>query len=884
MYCYIIKNTSPAGMYYLEIDHFEMIPDVFINNQTINMTCNQTDVTIGNPTLCANTDLLNMRYRWSKSTDGGNSWTALFDYDDQTAITVLPDVATQYKLTRYFPDLFIAPDGTQVPITTIDGATNTVVRNAIITVTPYYQGFNGSLDYMATNTAPTLWTNGSNQLNNANTATSPLVFGGTLTIPTGANIVISGMNIEFGPNARIVVEPGANLTLQNCHFTGACNQMWQGIQVYGNSAGNFGVLATPNDGSINIIEDAVTGVATFQYPILNFATINAGLASIPDFNTLNGLVSLVFTNLWSLNVFNTANAQLLLRNVRFINCFMGINASWKPSQNDVIENCSFTTTAAGLRFPFTGFTRGEAGIFAIFNGTMLIEGCNFQQMKFGIRTNASQSLTVIPETVTATPCIFNNCLVGVSSRNFTATAFPNVQITQNQFTGCATAIQCQGSNATVFGNTIQNGAGQSSVGILMMGSSYAIGRNNQITNVSRGIVSVDTDMSGGLIHGNTVLNTDVAIPNIGDNTSVQILCNTLGNYQLSAISVAPWLTTTQTGILGNQGNCPFFVTPLNTFIPPAGGPLFPDLYLFSINTLLYQYSEYASLLPAGFTASPGVLNICPPPLPPGFDPVLFCNQSSPRIPNPDDVKNLTDEQEKEIQTSLWIQYYAEQGDTAALTAFLSELNNRVALRYRVQQHLQEASAVAILSLLDALPLDREEDEHYDYFYRLLLNLRETARTLFEITPEEETQLLTIANSRTATAYKAQALLFVARGYEFAVNLPELDFENWSNWQTAFKNAAANGNTNRVVSTFYPNPAKQTAQINYYFKPDEQGSEESGMLQLYNAFGKEVFFTTLSGMGTYSLPLADFVEGVYYYQVTSTTTGQSLINDKLLIVK
>lgn len=876
LYCYIRRDISPEGGYYIQIDHFEMIPDIFISNQTVNMTCNETSVTIGDPSLCANTDLLNMRYRWSESTDGGNTWTALFSFDNQTSIAVAPDVPTQYKLTRYFPDFFIAPDGTQVPISTINGITGTVVKNAIITVIPYYQGFGGSLDYTATNSAPTLWTNGSNQLNNSNTATTPLLFGGTLTIPTGVNIVISGMNIEFGPSARIVVQPGATLSLQNCHLTGTCNQMWQGIQAYGNSSGNFGRITTPNDGSTNIIEHAVTGICTFQYPILNFTTINNSLASIPDFNALTGIVNLVFTNLWTPGVINTANAQLQLHNVRFVDCFMGINNSWTPSNNDVYENCLFTTTGTGLRFPFTGFSRGEAGIFAVFNQTMLIEGCSFQNMKFGTRTNGTQNLTMIPETVTTTPCIFNNCLVGISSRNFTNTAFPNCTITDNTFINCGTAIQTQGSNATIRRNNISNGQGTVSMGVFSLGSTFTIANNN-ISNTTIGVAVTDDDLAGGRVFGNNIQNTNGAIMSVGSNLITQIQCNNLVNYNYYAIASVPWAVAAQIGDLADQGNCvptPFVQPAANVFTPPATGAILDDVYLFPINTSQFFYRDFDDQLPwtdPNFSMSPGVYQSCGAVSP--FLNSTYCGSISPMIPS-GDVKNLTDIHLRDLMTCAWAKEYGMAKDTANLLAFLQELNTPVAQRYLLQYELQQKNLPIVNQLLQLLPLDREEDISYHYFYDLLYRLEQEQRTFFEITPEEESALLQIADSRSQTAFKAQTMLYLARGLEFEVTLPEL------NWQTAFKNGKPDNNRTVLLQ---PNPAQNQVTVTYNLDNQAQSPQAQVQLYFYNVSGKLVYQTTLQGAGTESISVNAFQAGIYFCQIIAGS-GKILSHQKLVIVK
>ncbi|OWY24202.1 T9SS C-terminal target domain-containing protein [Sphingobacteriales bacterium UPWRP_1] len=159
--------------------------------------------------------------------------------------------------------------------------------------------------------------------------------------------------------------------------------------------------------------------------------------------------------------------------------------------------------------------------------------------------------------------------------------------------------------------------------------------------------------------------------------------------------------------------------------------------------------------------------------------------------------------------------------------------------------------------------------------KIYANWRQIGRTIFEITPEEETQLLAIANSHTATAYKAQSLLFVSRGYEFTVNLPELDFVNWSNWQTAFKNAAASGNPNRVVSTFYPNPAQNKLQITLAAPLPRPLSEVETSITLYTLTGQLVLQTQLApGEASKTVSVGHLPAGIYVCRWQQAAGGAS----------
>lgn len=54
-----------------------------------------------------------------------------------------------------------------------------------------------------------------------------------LKIPTGSHITAHDMTFIFGPEARLLIEPGAKFIATNCTFTGACDGRWLGIEALG---------------------------------------------------------------------------------------------------------------------------------------------------------------------------------------------------------------------------------------------------------------------------------------------------------------------------------------------------------------------------------------------------------------------------------------------------------------------------------------------------------------------------------------------------------------------------------------------------------------------------------------------------------------------------
>lgn len=100
---------------------------------------------------------------------------------------------------------------------------------------------------------------------------NPFVAGGIvsvqteLRIPTNVNLIIKNMTFEFAPSAKVVIEQGGSLTIDHSKFRGsACESMWQGIEVWGNSnqsqftAGAQGKLTVKNGATVSNALNAVT--------------------------------------------------------------------------------------------------------------------------------------------------------------------------------------------------------------------------------------------------------------------------------------------------------------------------------------------------------------------------------------------------------------------------------------------------------------------------------------------------------------------------------------------------------------------------------------------------------------------------------------------------
>ena len=102
-------------------------------------------------------------------------------------------------------------------------------------------------------TADETWTYGNNPFGNT---TEPVKVKGTFTFENGSKIDFKNMEFQFGPDAKIVIEPGARLILDGATLTSACNVLWRGLFVVGNtnetqSYSKQGYLITKNNAVIS---------------------------------------------------------------------------------------------------------------------------------------------------------------------------------------------------------------------------------------------------------------------------------------------------------------------------------------------------------------------------------------------------------------------------------------------------------------------------------------------------------------------------------------------------------------------------------------------------------------------------------------------------------
>jgi hypothetical protein len=184
--------------------------------------------------------------------------------------------------------------------------------------------------------------------------TQPIIVLGNLVFESGTNTVIQGMTFEFGPNASVIIEPGASVRLEGSTWTNFhCDQMWPGCDLLGVSSlpqtiTNQGRLILQKG---SVIENAMIGVQvgtnlqnTGGIVITNdsFFKNNQRDVHMLNYQSVNNLNQPVnnasrFTNTQFITTRRLNNPALIpldhvfmrrVNVVRFTNCFFGNTSTY----------------------------------------------------------------------------------------------------------------------------------------------------------------------------------------------------------------------------------------------------------------------------------------------------------------------------------------------------------------------------------------------------------------------------------------------------------------------------------------------------------------------------------------------------------------------------
>ena len=191
-------------------------------------------------------------------------------------------------------------------------------------------------------------------------------------------------------------------------------------------------------------------------------------------------------------------------------------------------------------------------------------------------------------------------------------------------------------------------------------------------------------------------------------------------------------------------------------------------------------------------------------------------------------------------------------------------------RKKMLYDYEQGNLAAAEQKLQALPDAKEEEYRFKQYYEILIDLKENTQKIYDISSEQEATLLDIANSKTKTAFRAQGLLFLAKGMEFPVHLPSI---NGNSAYTTFKAAMPQ----KTAMSFIPNIINDVAFLNH-----DLGNDGQAQLQIWDLNGKHAISAQLKGKGTYELNANALSQGVYFYTITQNE--RVICRDKMVIIK
>ena len=191
-------------------------------------------------------------------------------------------------------------------------------------------------------------------------------------------------------------------------------------------------------------------------------------------------------------------------------------------------------------------------------------------------------------------------------------------------------------------------------------------------------------------------------------------------------------------------------------------------------------------------------------------------------------------------------------------------------RKKIMYDYEQGNLAAAEQKRQALPDAKEEEYRFKQYYEILIDLKENTQKIYDISPQQEATLLDIANSKTKTAFRAQGLLFLAKGMEFPVHLPSIA---GNSAYTTFKTV----NNQGLKMPFIPNVISDMALMEYAFADSEQAE-----LHIYDLNGKLLITQDLKGQGTYKLNAANWQQGVYLYAIARN--GEFVYRDKFAIIR
>ena len=335
------------------------------------------------------------------------------------------------------------------------------------------------------------------------------------------------MEILFGPNAKLVIEPGASFTANNSTFN--VNEecaaiMWNGIEVWGRSDKPQGAKPTdPDQGYLELKNCTLTNAYNGVYVgKIGSSCSGGGVAKITGCEFTNNKVHLKM-----INYPGVVNKSIVLR-TNFTSTDFLRDGSGIPVTNYVelegirrirFSQCNFNTAFNDSRLTIglrgNGIYSKNSAVYLNFNNTF---------------TDLNTAVRLIRTGRIATTCTFQQTVL--------ITTAPSNYISNNTITNCYRGIWASNTMGDYIVNNSVNVLGKvifedpESVGIYSEGCSPILITNNTLTRNlpdSYGIFVRNNGTFGSIVEGNTFDNVGVGLQHDYNNKLATINCNTFNN-------------------------------------------------------------------------------------------------------------------------------------------------------------------------------------------------------------------------------------------------------------------------------------------------------------------------------------------------------------------
>lgn len=718
---------------------------------------------------------------------------------------------------------------------------------------------------------------------------------GAVKVKRGTTLTISNnTKVEFAPGGNpaadfqgIVVEPNAllivdNATLKSINF---CNAMWDGIEV--RSSGfraplpveesvKMPVVPISENGKIiirnnAIIKDAHIGVSLYRrytaYSPNGITDYGTGEIDASGSKFFNNRISIAFNQTW-------------------------LKKKTKSRINDCIFSCS------GPLINSTQYNNEGVDAFISINNTtgVTISANTFQNIGTfavdkkgtGIRsTNAGYSVIYgtqygpgqLVHLNSPKPNTFINLNKGIDAYA-TGGVTSNIRVRGNVFTNVQQGITANGSSFDeIWQNTFNLPAATlQDVWAINMYNTRGFGIKFNTVNGAAGAYGIITRNSGnygGEITANTIKNLEYGTQTEQSNPNLKIGCNEYQGNE-TAIMVNP-LTT---GELGSQGTgCALDESQANNKFLDACSGLENHIKSF----IAFDYFENPNnVYAANLSCVSDEVNAT----------VCIGSITEPKCPTPpklNEKRNLQELEklykilepslEKELLRNELIRLMLEMEEEDMAVKFLEKESKKEKGReVLVPSYLEKGESKKAKQMLDESVASNNEEQAFSKLFNIHVNVLESGRTLEELHPEEELEIISITEQDVPSATKAESVLGWLQHKEF-YRIPE----KLANYKMQLNDVANPASTIRageiILSDNYPNPFNSSSTVTCFIPEQLKNTR----LIITDALGRIMCAKALvRGENTIIISAQELISGIYTYGISSE--GKLITHKRMVVLK